>query len=199
MTTTNVICIGDSVPGENESGRTYIGNIRTTIQPISLDLVDFVTVRLSDGRLGHTASSRRYKEDIKSMDKASEALYQLKPVTYRYKKDIDPKQHLEYGLVAEDVAEIDPQLAIRNGNGQIESVRYTAIYAMLLNEFLKEHRKVEEQQAIITELKSTVAQQKRDMEVFAASLKEQVSQIQKVSARVELNRPAAEQVALKIR
>ena len=109
--------------------------------------IEFVTVRLSDGKLGHNASSRRYKEDIKPMGDASELIYKLKPVTYRFKKqDVDPNkrpelQNLDYGLIAEDVAEIDPKLAIRDGKGQIESVRYMAIYNMLLNEFLKEHRK----------------------------------------------------------
>ena len=84
------------------------------------------------------------------MDKTSEALYMLNPVTYRFKKDIDPSQSLDYGLIAEEVAKIDPNLAIRDRNGQIESVRYSAINAMLLNEFLKEHKKVEEQQTCAT-------------------------------------------------
>ncbi len=185
VTASNVICIGDGVDGgaTPASNETYIGNIRTTLQPTSLDMVDLVTVRLADGRLGHTASSRRYKEDIKSMDKASEALYQLKPVTYRFKKDIDPNQRLDYGLVAENVAKITPELAIRNGNGEIESVRYSAIYAMLLNEFLKEHKKVKN-------LEATVAQQQKGMEVLTAQLKEQAAQIQKVSAQVRMSKPA---------
>jgi hypothetical protein len=156
--------------------------VGSTIQPFAAGVVDFVTVRLSDNRLGRNASSQRYKEDIKPMDKASEALYRLKPVTYRYKKDIDPNQNLDYGLVAEDVAKIDPKLAIRDGNGQIESVRYMAIYNMMLNELIKEHRKVEELQA-------TVAQQQKGMELLAASLEDQAAQIQKVSAQVEVNKP----------
>jgi len=116
------------------------------------------------------------------MDNASEALYRLKPVTYRFKKEIDPTQGLEYGLVAEEVANVDPNLAVRDGKGQIESVRYMAVNAMLLNEFLKEHRKVEE-------LQTTVAQQQKGMEVLTAQLKEQASQIQKVSAQLEVNKP----------
>ena len=96
------------------------------------------------------------------MDNASETLYRLKPVTYRYRKEIDRRQSLEYGLIAADVAEIDPNLTVCNKDGHIESVRYTAINAMLLNEFLKEHRKVQEQEATITQLKkdlgATVAQ-----------------------------------------
>jgi hypothetical protein len=181
-TANGVICIGSFTAGQNDNNTTYIGNVGTTIQPFSAGVVDFVTVRLSDNRLGRNASSQRYKEDIKPMDKASEALYQLKPVTYRYKKDIDPNQNLDYGLVAEDVAKIDPKLAIRDGNGQIESVRYMAIYNMMLNELIKEHRKVED-------LQSTVAQQQKGMEVLTAQLKEQASQIQKVSAQLEVNKP----------
>jgi hypothetical protein len=181
-TANGVICIGSFTAGQNDNNTTYIGNVGTTIQPFSAGVVDFVTVRLSDNRLGRNASSQRYKEDIKPMDKASEAIYQLKPVTYRYKKDIDPSQNLDYGLVAEDVAKIDPKLAIRDGNGQIESVRYMAVYNMMLNELIKEHRKVEDLQA-------TVAQQQKGMEVLTAQFKEQASQIQKVSAQLEVNKP----------
>jgi septal ring factor EnvC (AmiA/AmiB activator) len=119
------------------------------------------------------------------MHNASETLYRLKPVTYRYRKEIDRRQSLEYGLIAEDVAEIDPNLTVCNKDGHIESVRYTAINAMLLNEFLKEHRKVQEQEATITQLKkdfgATVAQ-------LATRLDEQAAQIQKVSAQLEVNR-----------
>jgi septal ring factor EnvC (AmiA/AmiB activator) len=129
------------------------------------------------------------------MDNSSQALFALKPVTFRYKKEIDPSQSLEYGLVAEEVAQVDPSLAIRDKNGQIDSVRYNAINAMLLNEFLKEHKKVEEEQATIAELKSTVVQQRKDleatiaqqqkrMEAVTARLNEQASQIQKVSAQL---------------
>jgi septal ring factor EnvC (AmiA/AmiB activator) len=123
------------------------------------------------------------------MGDASEVLYKLKPVTFKFKEqDIDPKkgpqsQNLDYGLIAEDVAEVDPKLAIRDGKGQIESVRYMAIHNMMLNEFIKEHQKVEAQQATIAELKSTLAQQQKGMEVLTAQLKEQAAQIQKVSAQ----------------
>ena len=110
------------------------------------------------------------------MDKASEVLFALKPVTFHYKKDIDRAQSLDYGLIAEDVAKVDPNLAIRDKKGQIESVRYNAINAMLLNEFLKEHRKV-------AELESAVSQP-------TACLKEQDSKIQKVSDQLEMSKPA---------
>ena len=151
---------------------------------------DTVTVNLTTGLLGHLSSSRRYTEDIKQMDKTSEALYMLNPVTYRFKKDIDPSQSLDYGLIAEEVAKIDPNLAIRDRNGQIESVRYSAINAMLLNEFLKEHKKVEEQQASIAELKNEV-------QTVVAQLKEQAAQIQKVSAQLEVGKPAPQLVTNK--
>ena len=185
------------VAGEND--HTYIRNINTT--SVNGMGTDTVTVNLTTGLIGHLSSSRRYKEDIKPMDKTSEALYMLNPVTYRFKKDVDPSQSLDYGLVAEEVAKVDPNLAIRDRNGQIESVRYSAINAMLLNEFLKEHAKVaeqqaklEQQQATIAELKSAVAQQVKGTEVITARLKEQAAQIQKVSAQLEATKPALQVV-----
>ena len=173
------VCIGQGVSGENGvSNRTYIRNVNNDV--VSGGGTDTVTVELATGRIGHAVSSRRYKEEIKPMDKASEALYGLQPVSFRYKKEIDRSQNLDYGLVAEDVAEVNQNLAIRNAKGEIESVRYTAVNAMLLNEFLKEHRKVQE-------LESTVAS-------LAATVKEQATQIQKVSARLEMQDPAAKMV-----
>jgi Chaperone of endosialidase len=187
------VYIGSGMDGvAGEALHTYIKNINTTT--VSGGGTDSVTVNLSTGLLGHVSSARRYKEDINPMNNASEALYGLKPVTFRYKKEIDRSQSLEYGLVAEDVAKVDPNLAIRDGKGQIESVRYTAINAMLLNEFIKEHKKVEEQQANIAALKSTVAQQQKGMEVLTAQLKEQAAQIQKVSAQIEVSKPAPQVV-----
>ena len=190
------VYIGQGVEGTaGESNSTYIKNINNT--SVNGAGTDTVIVNLSTGLLGHLSSSRRYKEEIKPMDKSSETLYRLNPVTYRFKKEIDPSQSLEYGLVAEDVAQVDPNLAIRNGKGQIESVQYMSINAMLLNEFLKEHKKVEEQQASIAELKSTVAQQQKGMEVLTAQLKEQAVQIQKVSAQLEVGKPSPQVVANK--
>jgi hypothetical protein len=175
------VYVGAGMSGvAGESDHTYIRNVNTTT--VSGGSADFVTVDLTTGLLGHLSSSRRYKEEIKSMDNASQALFALKPVTFRYKKDIDQSQSLDYGLIAEDVAQVDPNLAIRDRNGQIESVRYSAINAMLLNEFLKEHRKVQEQEATIAQLKkdfrATVAQ-------LATRLDEQAAQIQKVSAQLK--------------
>jgi uncharacterized coiled-coil protein SlyX len=183
------VCIGEGVSGESGvNDSTYIRNINTTAQPIVAG-VDGVTVDLTTGKVGHGVSSQRYKEQIKPMDKASELLFSLKPVTYRYKKEIDPKQTLDFGLIAEEVAKVSPELAIRDAKGQVANVRYNAINAMLLNEFLKEHQQVVEQQATIAELKSTVAQQQKGMDVLTAQLKEQATQIQKVSAQIEMSRP----------
>jgi len=187
------VYIGESmIGGAGESNHTYVRNINSTT--VSGAGTDTVTVNLSTGLLGHLSSSRRYKEHIQPMDNASQALFSLQPVTYRYRKEIDQSQSLDYGLIAEEVAQIDPNLAIRDGKGQIESVRYNAINAMLLNEFLKEHKKVEEQQATIGELKSTVAQQAKDFRATVAQLttrlEEQAAQIQRVNAQLETIRPA---------
>jgi hypothetical protein len=140
-------------------------------------------------------SSRRYKEDIKPLAAASEGLYALKPVSFRLKKEYDETQALGFGLIAEEVAEVSLDLVYRNAKGQVESVRYEMVNAMLLNEFLKEHKKVEDQQATISELRSTVAQQQKGMESVTAQLKEQAAQIQKVSTAVEMNTPAPRMVS----
>jgi uncharacterized coiled-coil protein SlyX len=148
----------------------------------------------ANGKLGTTVSSARFKEQIKPMDKASEAIHALKPVTFRYKQELDPEGVRQFGLVAEEVEKVNPDLVARDADGKVYTVRYEAVNAMLLNEFLKAHRKMQEQEATITELKSTVAQQQKGMEVFAATLKEQASQIQKVSAQVEMSKPAPQTV-----
>jgi septal ring factor EnvC (AmiA/AmiB activator) len=135
-------------------------------------------------------SSRRFKEEIKTMEQASEALLALRPVTFRYKKEIDPQGIPQFGLVAEEVEKVNPKLVVRDKDGKVNTVRYEAVNAMLLNEFLKEHKKVETQQATITELESTVARQQKGMEVLTAQLKEQAAQIQKVSAQIEMSKPA---------
>ena len=125
-------------------------------------------------------SSRRYKHDIQPMDKTSEELYRLKPVTFKFNSDW--KGTTQYGLIAEEVAEVDPQLVVRK-DGELVTVRYEQVNSMLLNEFLKEHKKVQS-------LETTVAQQQKGMEVLTAQLKEQAAQIQKVSAQVEMAKPA---------
>ena len=164
----------------NENYHTYIHNINTT--SVSGGFADTVTIDLNTGLLGHLTSSRRHKEDIKAMDNASETLYRLKPVTYRYKKEIDRNQVLDYGLIAEQVAEVDPNLAIRNAKGEIETVRYNAINVMLLNEFLKEHKAFVKEQEKVRKLEAGLAG-------LLATVKEQAAQIQKVSAQLETRQP----------
>jgi uncharacterized coiled-coil protein SlyX len=148
----------------------------------------------SNGQLGTVQSSERFKDEIKPMDKASEAILALQPVTFRYKHELDPEGIPQFGLVAEEVEKVNPNLVGHDADGTINTVRYEAVNAMLLNEFLKEHRKVQEQETTIAQLKATVAQQQKGMEVLTASLKEQASQIQKVSAQLELNKPAPQMV-----
>jgi hypothetical protein len=120
----------------------------------------------------------RFKEDIKSMDRASEAILALKPVTFRYKKEFDPKGIRQFGLVAEEVEKTNPDLVKRDRDGKLQTVRYDAVNAMLLNEFLKEHRKVQEQANTIAEVKDEIAN-------LTAIVKDQTTQIQKVTAQLE--------------
>src|SRR6266542_2126078 len=180
-TADNVTCIG--ADGQNVSDSCYIGRIFG--QTSSGGTAVFIN---SDGKLGTTTSSRRFKKEIKPMDQTSEGILGLKPVTFHYKSDASATP--QFGLIAEEVAEVHPDLVARDKNGEIYTVRYEQINAMLLNEFLKEHKKVEAQQATITELKSTVAQQQKGMEAVTARLDEQAAQIQRVSAQVEMTKPA---------
>jgi hypothetical protein len=150
----------------------------------------------ANGQLGTLVSSARFKEEIKPMDKASEAILALKPVTFRYKSAVDASGAPQFGLVAEDVEKVDPALVMRDGHGKVYTVRYDAVNAMLLNEFLKQHRRVEEaaarvreQSATIDQLKSTIAQQAKNMATLDQNLRKQASQIEKVSAQIEANRP----------
>ena len=164
---------------------------KTFIAGISGAGVTGVAVKVNAaGQLGTAPSSERFKDAIRPMDKTSEAILGLKPVTFHYKKELDPEGIPQFGLVAEEVEKVNPDLVAHDADGKVYTVRYEAVNAMLLNEFLKEHRKVEQQEATITELKSTVAQQQKGMEVLNANLKEQASQIQKVSDQVEMSKPA---------
>jgi len=172
---------------------TFIGGIFGTAVTGSTVVVN------SSGKLGVATSSSRFKEAIKPMNKASEAILALKPVSFRYKQDIDPDGVPQFGLIAEEVEKINPDLVVRDEQGKVMTVRYEAVNAMLLNEFLKEHRNVAEQQSTITELKATVAKQQ---EAFGSKIAQQQQQIEalaagleKVSAAVELNKPAPTKVA----
>ncbi len=171
VSASNVICIGAQVSGANVSNSCYIGQIFGVTS--SGGTAVFIN---GSGKLGTTTSSRRFKEEIKPMERASEALFALKPVTFRYKKDLDSARTPQFGLVAEDVEKVDPDLVVRDKEGKPYSVRYEQVNAMLLNEFLKEHRRNEEQQA-------TIARQQKQIEVLVAGL-------QKVSAQLEVITPA---------
>ena len=194
----NNIDIGFNVVGlAGESNTVRIGNTDITdtfIRGISGATVASGAAVLvaSNGHLGTLTSSKRFKDDIKPMDNASEALFALKPVTFRYKKELDPARTQQFGLVAEDVEKVNPELVVRDQNGKVNSVRYEQVNAMLLNEFLKEHKTVQEQGATIAELKkdfrATVAQ-------LTARLEEQAAQIQKVSAHLEMKKPAPQMAA----
>ena len=177
-TADNVIVIGTNVGGQNVDHSCFIGEIFG--QTSSGGTAVFID---SNGRLGTATSSRRFKEGIKQMEQASEALFALKPVAFRYKKQIDPAGTPQLGLVAEDVEKVNPDLVVRDKEGKPYSVRYDQVNAMLLNEFLKEHRKNEEQEKTIAELKS-------GMTALAAMVKEQASQIQKVSAQLATASPS---------
>ena len=137
----------------------------------------------STGQLGVAPSSMRFKEAIKPMDKASEAILALRPVTFRYKHDLDPKGVSQFGLVAEEVEKVNPDLVARDEQGKPYTVRYEAVNAMLLNEFLKEHRKNEKQEGTIADLKAEIA-------TLSATVKEQSAQIQKVSAQLTAASPS---------
>ncbi len=142
----------------------------------------------TSGQLGAVVSSARFKEAIKPMDNASEAILALKPVTFRYKEELDPDGIPQFGLIAEDVEKVNPDLVARDEDGQISTVRYEAVNAMLLNEFLKEHRRVEEQQSTIIDLKGAVEKQQKQIKALSEGL-------QKVSAAVELDKAQAMQLA----
>jgi len=167
------------------SGNVYIGgnvsagasgeNDTTRIRNVYFSTVAARAVYVDQGgKLGTLSSSKRYKEEIKPMDRASETLFALKPVTFRYKKEIDPARALSFGLIAEEVAEVNPELITRDEEGKPQTVRHEAINAMLLNEFFKEHKKVQKQQ--------------REIDALKRELKEQRALIQKVSAQVELSK-----------
>jgi hypothetical protein len=135
----------------------------------------------ANGQLGTAPSSQRFKDEIKPMAKASEAILALKPVTFRYKQEIDPARSPQFGLVAEEVAKVNPDLVTRDAKGELYTVRYEAVNAMLLNEFLKAYLKIEQQEAAI-------AKQQKQIEALTTGL-------QKVSAQLEVNKAAPQTVA----
>jgi hypothetical protein len=193
ITGQNNVCIGAMVYGvDGVNDTTWIGNVYDSVTTARQVYVN------ADNKIGTLSSSRRFKHDIQAMDRSSETLFALKPVTFRYKEDVDRSQALSFGLIAEDVAEVSPELITRDEKGKPQTVRYEAVNAMLLNEFLKEHRKMEQQarevredKTMIAELKSTIAQQKIEFQsaiaALSARMKEQDAKLQRVSTRNDLN------------
>jgi hypothetical protein len=161
--------------GRNFITATYIAGISGQTAPGGAAV--FVD---ADGKLGTSSSSARFKDEIKPMGKASEALFALKPVTFRYKKEIDPQGIPQFGLVAEEVEAVHPDLVVRDKEGKIYSVRYDQVSAMLLNEFLKEHR--------------TVQELKKEIAALASTVKQQAAQIQKVTAQIETSKATSQMV-----
>jgi hypothetical protein len=193
-TASNVICIGSA--GASVSNSCYIGQVfGRGAGP------DSVPVRIdSTGKLGTTTSSRRFKKEIKPMDRASEAILALKPVTFHYKSDNTGTA--QFGLIAEEVAEVNSDLVVRDEKGEIYTVRYDAVNAMLLNEFLKTYRKLEQQNEKlqsqgrrIKEQEATVTELKSALKALAATVNEQASQLRKVSAQLQINNAAVQMAA----
>jgi hypothetical protein len=175
ITADDVICIGHSVAGVDVSGTCFIGNIRG----VTTQNANAVPVLIDgSGQLGTASSSRRYKTEIKPMDKTSESILALKPVSFRYKVHKDTTA--QFGLIAEEVAKVNPDLVIYDSDGEPYTVRYDAVNAMLFNEFLKEHHQVQD-------LKAIVAQQQKQIEGLTTGL-------QKVSDQLELSKSGAQTV-----
>ena len=175
-TADNVIAIG--ADGANVDNGCYIGNIfnQASVNGIAV-------IVNSANKLGTTVSSKRFKEEIKPMNNTSEVVFALKPVTFRYTKELDPHGTPQFGLVAEDVEKANRNLVVHDKEGRPCSVRYDQVNAMLLNEFLKEHKKGEQQDRKMEELEATVGR-------LESMLKEHAAQIQKVSAQIEISPPA---------
>jgi len=182
---TGVAAESDTIRIGNSQTRTFIAGIRG----ITTGLNNAVPVLIdSAGQLGTISSSRRFKKEIKPMDSASESILALKPVTFHYKSDATGTP--QFGLIAEEVAEVNPDLVVRDADGEIYTVRYDTVNAMLLNEFLKEHRKVQEQDATIARVKSTAAKQEATIAQQQKQIEALTAGLQKVSAQIEASKPA---------
>jgi hypothetical protein len=184
------IDIGNSgVAGDNRTTRIGANQIRTFIAGIYGQTASGGTAVYvnSDGQLGTVTSSRRFKDNIRPMEKASESILALRPVTFEYKKEIDPTGTPQFGLVAEEVDKVDPDLVVRDKEGRPYTVRYDQVNAMLLNEFLKEHQAFVVEQRKVQALEANATTQQRQIEALTAGL-------QKVSAQLELNQRAPQTV-----
>ena len=190
ITGSNNVCIGAGVEGvAGENNTTRIQNVYSSVASTRAVYVD------SDNKIGTLSSSRHYKDEIRPMAKASEAILSLRPVSFRYKKEVDRTRSLSFGLIAEEVAQVDPHLVTPDRDSKPETVRYDAVNAMLLNEFLKEHRTVQELKSTVAKQGARIARQQKGMEAVIARLDEQQAQIQKVSAQLEVSKPVPQVVA----
>ena len=176
----NTIRIGNQVAFTDREGLMHPAHSTAFIAGISGATVSGAAVVVNnDGQLGVSPSSARFKDEIKPMDNASESILALKPVTFRYKKDIDSAGTPQFGLVAEDVEQVNPDLVVRDKKGKAYTVRYDAVNAMLLNEFLKEHRKVHE-------LEANAARQQKQIEALTAGLQKVSAQVEATSSKPEI-------------
>ncbi|PYK98369.1 MAG: hypothetical protein DME32_14370 [Verrucomicrobia bacterium] len=176
--------------GNTSQKKTFIGGIynKTVASGVGV-------IVNSNGQIGTVQSSARYKDDIKPMDKASEAILTLKPVTFRYKEELDPDKIPQFGLIAEEVEKVNPDLVARDEEGKVSTVRYEAVNAMLLNEFLKEHRTVQELKATIARQQTASAQQQAKIEKQQKQIEALGAGLQKVSEQVELGRSTPQLVS----
>jgi Chaperone of endosialidase len=173
------------IGAQGNQTKTFIVGIRG----VTTGKADAIPVVIdSAGQLGTVSSSARFKKDIKPMDQRSEAILALKPVTFHYKSDT--RGIPQFGLIAEEVAKVNPDLVVRDTDGQIYTVRYDAVNAMLLNEFLKEHKTVQQLRSTVEKQQAIIAEQQKGMEGLTAQLKEQAAQIQKVAAELETTKAA---------
>ena len=180
VTASNVICIG--AEGADASDTTWLGNVYGVTTQSGTTAPVVVS---ADGQLGTIASSQRFKKDIAPIEKASETILSLRPVTFHYKSDANGTP--QFGLIAEEVAKVNPALVVPDKGGKPYTVRYEAVNAMLLNEFLKEHKTVQELKSIVVKQEAIAAQQQKQIETLTAGL-------QKVSAQLEVSKAAPQTV-----
>jgi hypothetical protein len=181
-TASNVVCIGFGVTGANVDETTWIGNVFGVTTQSGMTAPVIVS---NNGQLGTVASSERFKKDIASMEKTSESIPALRPVTFHYRTDVANTP--QFGLIAEEVAKVNPALVLPDKEGKPYSVRYDQVNAMLLNEFLKEHHMVQEPKSTVAKPEATTARLQKQIEALTAGL-------QKVSDQLELSKPAPQTV-----
>jgi hypothetical protein len=204
-TASNTIHLGFGGQADDTNGRIRIGTPGTHTSAYITGILGVGVVASSavpvyvdvNNQLGTVPSSRRFKKDIADMDDASEAILSMRPVTFHFKTQNaeTPGPNIpQFGLIAEEVAEVNPDLVVRDVEGEVYTVRYEAVNAMLLNEFLKEHRTVQKLKSTVARQDAITAQQQKEIKALTASLKEQAAQIQKVSAQLEVSKPAPQTV-----